>query len=102
MAVRIAPEFLGENAPLRAGSLPRARCWCARSSANSGHGVPVGRSFARGIAADVGRLRQQFELRQAATTLAIRGAVQSLPVSPPPITITSLPVARIWFATASP
>ena len=28
--------------------------------------------------------------------------VQSLPVSPPPITITCLPVAKIWSATTSP
>jgi len=27
---------------------------------------------------------------------------QSLPVSPPPITITSLPVAEIWAGTSSP
>ena len=61
---------------------------------------PVGPGHA--LVLGLGRLRHQLELGDRGRAVAVAGAPQSEPVSPPPITTTCLPLASVWLVRRSP
>ena len=74
VAICVAAEFLRQNAPLAAAA------FFVRGAGAQNHRPQRPRRAGRTligarIIADIGRLRQQFELRQAAAALAVGGAV---------------------------